>query len=702
MGTAFNGVPFFSPNSGQTETLYLYGNIAVPLANINVQQTFTINSVWEAMQDGEDPGAGFPNANGAYQYFSNPYLSYTQTANTHSPLLGFAWDGYPIYGPYGFVNPDGSGGVMLNTSSYQLKTTPRLDANGYSTVHGLQLANYAAPTGQYIEDYQYIAGSGTLDSTNGKLCVTPEYPMGTYAYFTTVNPSNTAIPVYPYIIGPSYNGEPFGLKYVYSNGINTPIYPNGNVVVTDIPVTQSIDFIRSPDGTQPTDALTLQEPAYTAWSYAFQNNQNLARKITTNLRFDRVGPTIEYLDVNASYAIGDVVYSNSGFIQAVAANANASTIGNTSFWISASEANIDISTAVNRITASYEPTTNMFSNQARLLMSGVEYPGVVVNGGNFIDSYTVPTGSLFDIDDPYSGFTALNISWRPELISQTSLSREYSRFGNSSGILNAFNYQYLSANISSPGINAIAINGADFTLEFFMNFSELTTPLQVMADTRTSNTSANGMVVYYSNGNLCIGSNSTIPWITANGISFTSNRWEFITINGNTYGNSNIYTYMNGILVGNVSGPYNFSDVALTLGGEVSNSNISTGYMDELRLTINTNRYPLRPILDANADILYYTPFVNIPVPYAPFPKTLAADQYFSTKYTPVLWNFESLKNDGPADITFDAVNAPTVINDLSWNKKQLQLVNYGAKLIIDSSVITNDILAIKLNQDGN
>jgi hypothetical protein len=45
-----------------------------------------------------------------------------------------------------------------------------------------------------------------LDTSNGRYCVTPEYPGGTYAYFMTVDDFNGA--VYPYIIGNTYYGAP--------------------------------------------------------------------------------------------------------------------------------------------------------------------------------------------------------------------------------------------------------------------------------------------------------------------------------------------------------------------------------------------------------------------------------------------------------------------------------------------------------------
>jgi len=60
-----------------------------------------------------------------------------------------------------------------------------------------------------------------LDELNGRWCVTPEYPNGTYAYFTTID--EKGIPVYPYSMGRRYHGNPVG-RLVRS--INEPVVTN--------------------------------------------------------------------------------------------------------------------------------------------------------------------------------------------------------------------------------------------------------------------------------------------------------------------------------------------------------------------------------------------------------------------------------------------------------------------------------------------
>ena len=60
--------------------------------------------------------------------------------------------------------------------------------------------------GYFREDYEFINHNEPdyLDEHNGRWCITPEYPNGTYAYFCTVDENwNSA---YPYAVGPTYFG----------------------------------------------------------------------------------------------------------------------------------------------------------------------------------------------------------------------------------------------------------------------------------------------------------------------------------------------------------------------------------------------------------------------------------------------------------------------------------------------------------------
>jgi len=123
----------------------------------------------------------------------------------HSPIIGFAYDGNPIYGPFGYENPgDSASNIIRLSSGYLLKSTRE---------NGPSISEY--PLGTFIEDYQWISsvnsGKTILDENNGRFCVTPDYPQGTYAYFITIDSNNT--PVYPYILGENYYSLPVSSNY---------------------------------------------------------------------------------------------------------------------------------------------------------------------------------------------------------------------------------------------------------------------------------------------------------------------------------------------------------------------------------------------------------------------------------------------------------------------------------------------------------
>jgi YHYH protein/Secretion system C-terminal sorting domain len=158
----------------------------------------------------------------AFKYDSKTSISYSSICDlynsdalyvinktAHSPLLGFAYDGFPIYGAYAYTNTDGTGAITRMKSSYQLKNhTTRTNGPTVGQVVGTQTFF----NGYFREDYEFVARTGQsdyLDVHNGRICNTPEYPKslypnGIYCYFATVDDNNTS--VYPYVIGPTYYG----------------------------------------------------------------------------------------------------------------------------------------------------------------------------------------------------------------------------------------------------------------------------------------------------------------------------------------------------------------------------------------------------------------------------------------------------------------------------------------------------------------
>ena len=113
----------------------------------------------------------------------------------HSPIIGWAYDGNPIYGPFGYSDPDNiNSPLKILASSYKKDSTQVLNRpSGFNE-------------GFFVDDYIFDE-SGDLDIHNGRFGKTPEFPNGIYAYFATVGlgtNTNKLEGVYPYYIGNSY------------------------------------------------------------------------------------------------------------------------------------------------------------------------------------------------------------------------------------------------------------------------------------------------------------------------------------------------------------------------------------------------------------------------------------------------------------------------------------------------------------------
>ena len=207
----FGGVGYKSSNT--ILTLKNRGRNAKFLANINewkINQVLKSKNIINSEDDGithvsKNPELGLQFINfyvpKKLRYQLSDNLGDDNKENTgilnHSPILGYAYDGNPIYGPYAYNTTTG-GFIRRMDSSYILDVDltpgkrPPLFENGF-----------------FVNDYIYD-GSGDLDLHNGRFAITPEYPNGVYAYFSTidVNASNEPIPRYPYVVGPYFYNKP--------------------------------------------------------------------------------------------------------------------------------------------------------------------------------------------------------------------------------------------------------------------------------------------------------------------------------------------------------------------------------------------------------------------------------------------------------------------------------------------------------------
>ncbi len=184
----------------------------VSLFNVSDAMSYNNQNVWfrnAYFFEGPsfDDCLGHPQQQGEYHTHVNPTCLYDdQITNVHSPIIGYAFDGFPIYGAYAYTNTNGTGSIKGMTPSYRTRTmTDRTTLPNGSIASSVGPAiNGQYPLGAFIQDFEYVNGLGDLDEHNGRFAVTPDYPNGIYAYYVTIDSNQN--PIYPYLLGPTYYG----------------------------------------------------------------------------------------------------------------------------------------------------------------------------------------------------------------------------------------------------------------------------------------------------------------------------------------------------------------------------------------------------------------------------------------------------------------------------------------------------------------
>lgn len=213
---------------------------------------------------------------------------YVPDSSKHGPLIGFSFDGYPIYGAYGWVDQNGTKVVKRMTPSYRMRAiTDRTTLADGTVLTGTKIGPTLAqqPLGSYAEDFEYVAGSGDLDEHNGRFCITPEYPEGTYAYFATIDANGNS--VYPYVIGPTY----YGVVVTDNFAVPGPGNASTNVKITE-PVTTYVPTTSTPT-VQFTTQPVITASVAVAYTYAAHAQASVTAPITYRLLAAPTGMTID-------------------------------------------------------------------------------------------------------------------------------------------------------------------------------------------------------------------------------------------------------------------------------------------------------------------------------------------------------------------------------------------------------------------------
>lgn len=138
------------------------------------------------------------------------------TPSRFNVILGWAYDGNPIFGPYSRFGSE----IRRVKSSYRLIND---EESNFLTSNNLRpkVSDYAE--GFFIQDYIYDKDTteGDLDEYNGMFINDPKLPGISYGYFSTLNEYN--VPAYPYVVGKEYkdylNYENFEVSFNQNIGL---------------------------------------------------------------------------------------------------------------------------------------------------------------------------------------------------------------------------------------------------------------------------------------------------------------------------------------------------------------------------------------------------------------------------------------------------------------------------------------------------
>lgn len=180
VGFILNGIKIDAGTGGSCndtgDTCSLGGNVG----------SWSIEALTQSYFDfGTDTNNAHVQPGGSYHYHGMPegFIEKQGGGPTTMTLIGWAADGFPIYARYGYTDAnDANSPLTIMTGSYQL----------VSNVPSNRPATDLYELGTFLQDWEYVAGSGDLDECNGRTGVTPEFPAGIYHYYAT--------DTYPYLI----------------------------------------------------------------------------------------------------------------------------------------------------------------------------------------------------------------------------------------------------------------------------------------------------------------------------------------------------------------------------------------------------------------------------------------------------------------------------------------------------------------------
>jgi len=177
------------------------GNVAI---GCSVDDAWLLDPLGTEHKFGADAHNAHVQPGGLYHYHGNPNAMFDDNPGVEgSPVIGFAADGFPIYGSY-FLDSN-TGSVRKAVSGYTLKNGTR--ASSETDPGGIY-------DGMYVDDYEYTS-AGDLDECNGMTV------NGQYGYYVSDS--------YPWVMN-CFSGTP---DDSFSKAGDTP--PEGVPAEGDLP-----------------------------------------------------------------------------------------------------------------------------------------------------------------------------------------------------------------------------------------------------------------------------------------------------------------------------------------------------------------------------------------------------------------------------------------------------------------------------------
>ena len=215
------------------------------------------------------------------KYFDELRNSFKEDPTSISHIIGWAYDGNPIYGPYGYTDPENiSSGLKSLESGYT------------SNLSNVEDRPSGFDIGFFVEDYKF-KGDGDLDEYNGRYEINEEYPNGVYVYHATINQ-------FPYFIGNKYKS-----KLIPNSNLDQSFdFNNSNLLRNTLPYKVSelnadYDFINETSDVLNQKIEVVSVTSDSANSVEIENSGS-NYKVGDRLIFDNTGTSGSGLDVSVA------------------------------------------------------------------------------------------------------------------------------------------------------------------------------------------------------------------------------------------------------------------------------------------------------------------------------------------------------------------------------------------------------------------